>query len=140
MANSTGLNFTASEEAILESLNTEFILLFGSRAQGIARVNSDYDIGILLRQNPGKKFENKVYDVLYELVSNKINKLVNIDIVFLDQAPAELQAHVIKYGIPLYQRSPISFAHFKEQVMNMYADFRPLLNIFQSATLARIST
>ena len=83
--------------------------------------------------------EKSVYDKLYDLLSKKINKLVNIDIVFLESAPMELQTHVAKYGRVLYQTSLHVFPDYRERVMRKYTDFAPLRKIFQKATLERIS-
>lgn len=133
----TDSTFIAEDKQLLIALSIEALILFGSRAQNTDSKLSDYDIGVLIQ--PGKKYSHKrVYDAMYDLLSKKINQLVDIDIVFLHKAPLELQHHVAKYGIPLYQRTSYSFAKFRESVMLKYADFAPLRKIFQAATLARI--
>lgn len=124
--------FTSSEKDRLHSLAVKALLLFGSRAQKVATEKSDYDILVLGPKN------KKTYDTLYEILSQKINKLVNIDIVFLEDATMELQSHTAKYGVILYHDSPTTFADFREKVMQKYADFAPLRHIFQQATLKRI--
>lgn len=91
------MRFTESEQRQLKDLGIQAIILFGSRAQNTASSASDYDIGALGRNN------KQIYDFLYDLLSRKINQLVNIDIVFLTDAPMELQAHVAKYGQLLYE-------------------------------------
>lgn len=132
---------TAEEKNRLVSLGVEALILFGSRAQGVARVNSDYDFGVLLKdKRAARSHERRVemYDALYDLLSRVINQLVNIDIVFLDDAPAELQSHVTKYGIPLYEANKKAFLDFKERVMLLCSDFAPYKNIFHGAILSRI--
>lgn len=130
------ISFSQTEQLLLRDLGVRAVILFGSQALGIARLDSDYDFGVILDTSTDRK---KAYDTLYDLLSAKINKLVNIDIVFLDTAPMELQAHVAKHGLALYQSDSRIFADFKERVMNIYADFSPLRTIFSNATLSRIS-
>ena len=130
------LSFSPEEECQLKNCGVKAVILFGSQAQNIANAASDYDIGIIAS---AKSDHNTIYSLLYDLLSSKINRLVDIDIVFLDQAPGELLAHVVKYGVVLYQNTPNTFAQFKEKVINSYADFAPLRAIFSNAILSRIS-
>ncbi len=129
----TQLAFTPEEQREFLQLGIKAVILFGSRAQGISRPTSDYDIFIIGRRSP------EAYDFLYNLLSGKIQQLVNIDIVFQSTAPMELQNHVAQYGQPLFQENPMIFADFKSYVMETYADFEPLRRVFQQATLERIS-
>jgi hypothetical protein len=73
------------------------------------------------------------------MLSSKIQSLVNIDIVFLESAPGELRAHVMKYGKPIFEANVNVFADFRERVMTEYADFAPLREIFHRGILARIA-
>ncbi|OGY84317.1 MAG: hypothetical protein A3F54_03965 [Candidatus Kerfeldbacteria bacterium RIFCSPHIGHO2_12_FULL_48_17] len=135
------LKFSAEERTKLKHLGVDAVILFGSRAIGMAREKSDFDIGILVRDpkiifSPEKK--STLYDQLYDILSENIRQLVNIDIVFLQNVSAELQAHVMKHGKILYESDPNAFPNFKEQVMLQYADFAPLRTIFQSGTLSHI--
>lgn len=133
--------FTKREKEVLKGLEVEALILFGSRALGLARTNSDYDFGVLLKDKRIlRSHEQKIekYNALYDLLSGAINQLVNIDIVFLEDAPAELQAHVIQHGIPVYEADSKAFLDFKEYVMLLYADFEPYKNLFHRAILSRI--
>ncbi len=130
------LSFSSEEQQQLKNQSIEAVILFGSQAQNTANPASDYDIGVLTATKSDHK---AAYSLLYDLISAKINQLVDIDIVFLDQAPGELLSHVAKYGVVLYQNTPNTFAKFKEKVINLYADFAPLRAIFSNATLSRIS-
>lgn len=134
--------FTESERQMLKDLDVAVLVLFGSQAQGVAGPMSDYDIGVIL-SDPAKEFpgaaRSKIYDALYDLLSAKIQELVDIDIVFLRQAPMELRSHVVRYGALLHETDNNIFANFKERTMLDYADFAPHRRIFQQATLDRIS-
>ena len=135
------IKFSKDDEKKLRDLPVSALVLFGSRAQGIARENSDYDIGVLVSDHAVLENREKrkvLYNSLYDILSTNIAKLTNIDIVFLEEMPAELKAHVVKNGQLIYG-DPFAFANFKEREMLAYADFAPLREIFQRATLARIA-
>lgn len=127
------LTFTLPEQTELKKRNIAALVLFGSQAQETANSQSDYDVFVL---GPSSK-EN--YDYLYDLLAKKINSLTDIDIVFRNQAPLELQNHVAKFGRVLYAVNPVVFFDFRQQVMLLYSDFAPLRQMFQGATLSRIS-
>ena len=117
----------------LQNLEIDALILFGSQAQGLANENSDYDIFVL---GPKKQ---EIYDVVYDIVSAKIKKLLDIDIVFDSIAPMELKYHVAKYGKVLYQKNDSIFANFRQQIMIQHADFAEHRTIYSNATLARIN-
>lgn len=116
----------------LKNLGVNALILFGSQAQGIAGPMSDYDFFVI-----GKKTD-KMYDAIYDIVSDKIGKPTNIDIVFEENSPMELQNHVAKYGKVLFEVNGNVFANFRERVMIQYADFEPYRNMYSNATIARI--
>lgn len=125
----------------LQRLGVKALILFGSQAQGIARKGSDYDIGVLLNDNSvlsSATRRSALYRALHDILAGVIQQLVNIDIVFLDDAPAELQMHVVKYGIPIYEAYAQAFLRFKERVMLLYADFAPYRELFHKSILERI--
>lgn len=136
--NMNEVSLTTEEKRILERLPIEALVLFGSQAQGTARKGSDYDFGVLPSRLLSVEERKKVYDALYDLLSAKIQQLVNIDIVFLPEASMELQTSAATFGILFYERQPHAFARFRERVMDAYADFAPLRRIFHNAILARI--
>lgn len=136
------LNFTENEKAEFKKRSIGALVLFGSQAQDVAGPSSDFDIAVLVGDkkslfNPEKR--ETIYNFLYDILSPKIGRLTNVDIVFLETAPAELRAHVMKYGQVLYQSEENVFADFRAMVMEQYADFAPLREIFHSGILSRIS-
>lgn len=133
--------FNPEEKSYFQSAGVTAIILFGSRATGKARENSDFDIGILTDEKssmPGGSKHTDTYERLYEIFSGHIRQLVNIDIVFLQGAPGELKAHAVKQGVLLYEATPGVFSVFKEREMQRYADFAPLRAIFHQGILSRI--
>jgi predicted nucleotidyltransferase len=110
------------------------VVLFGSQAQGSANEASDYDIFVI-----GKKTREN-YDLVYDVLSNKINKITDLDIVFEESAPGELKNHVVKYGQVLFQKDDLVFPNFKQRAIIEYSDFAPVRAIYSNATLARINS
>lgn len=134
-------SFSKKETEKFKRLGIDAIVLFGSYAQNRARVSSDYDFGLLVEaksilNNPKKR--GKIYDAIYDILSGRIKKLADIDIVFLENAPYELQAHVMKHGKVLYEARSNIFANYKARIILMYSDFAPLKRIFHKGILERI--
>ena len=127
------ITFSPADQKLLQNSGVDGLILFGSQAQGIANSASDFDILVI-----GRKKAN-TYDVIYDLLSGKINQLVDVDIVFATDAPVELKNHVVKYGQVLYQTTPSTFPDFKAQTMLESADFAPYRQMFNQATISRIS-
>mgnify|MGYP001572945122 CR=1 FL=1 len=129
----------------LSSLGVTGVYLFGSQALGTAGPVSDFDVGVLVEKTQmlsDRKKRKALYDVLYDLLSpevaKEVQRLCNIDIVFLQDTDLQLQYHVAKHGKPLFEKDPNTFANFVESVMERYADFAPLRHLFTQAILARI--
>lgn len=133
-------DFDKKEKDIFKSLSVEALILFGSQAQKRAGPMSDFDIGVIFKKNPQPSLtKNEIYLALYGILEKHINQLVNIDIVFLEDAPSELRAHVMKYGVVIFESGPHIFADFKAFVMEQCSDFAPLQHIFHKGILSRIT-
>lgn len=135
------ISFSSREKELLQQLSVGAVMLFGSRAQGLEYSLSDFDFGVIVSDSsilysPEKR--KKIYDALYDILSSKIKQLATIDIVFLEDAPFELRAHVMKYGKVLFEARQGIFADFKADVMERYADFAPLKKIFHTGVLSQI--
>ncbi len=133
--------FSKQEQDKLRQLTVSAVILFGSRAQETQTEKSDFDIGILVSDTKilfNHEERKNLYDALYELLSPIIETVATIDVVFLQTAPAELQAHVMKYGKALFEIAPNIFANYKARVMLLYADFAPLRAIFHRGVLSQI--
>lgn len=139
---------TEQEKSILETLDIEALILFGSHAQELAGPLSDIDVGVLVkdprvlkkRSQRNGLYDSLYVDVLSPLAGRAIKRLCDIDIVFLQDELVNLQLkyHVSNHGVPLYERHTRAFADFKENIMERYADFAPLRRMFHKAILARI--
>ena len=127
------INISSLDGELLQKIGVKALVLFGSQARGLARSDSDFDFGVMAADS------KETYDQLYNFLSAKINKLVNIDIVFLNKAPLELAAHTAKYGQLLYEEKSGIYADFCQKTMINCADFSYYRHMFQQATLDRIS-
>jgi len=90
-------------KGLIETLKEHGILLayiFGSRARGNAREDSDYDIAVL--------FSNEDASIIDEInlavkLADALNEPVEkIDVVSLNRADLLIKARVLKEGIPIY--------------------------------------
>ncbi len=125
-------DFSDQERGRLVQAGVRMLVIFGSQAQGLTLANSDVDVLAFGSDN------KQVYDAVYELMSKKIDRLTDIDIVFAGRAPMELLNHASKYGQVIYAQRPADFADFRQRVMLLYSDFAPYRKQFQQATLERI--
>ncbi|MDU5108476.1 nucleotidyltransferase domain-containing protein [Clostridium sp.] len=91
------------EEKIYKNLISYFnnnkyiqkVVLFGSRAKGNYKYNSDIDLGILC----DKKYKGTIAEELDEIVG-----IYSLDIVFLDSMNDEIKLQIEKYGIEIYNK------------------------------------
>lgn len=71
----------------------EKVILFGSRAKGNYKYNSDIDLAILC----DKLYKDTVVEEIEELIG-----VYSSDIVFLDQLTGDIKKQVDVYGIEIY--------------------------------------
>jgi predicted nucleotidyltransferase len=123
----------------LEKLNIGVVYIFGSRAQGLAKKNSDTDIGIVFSEVVENADLLQIYERLYSLFSTANRKQKGeIDIVFLQSASLALQFNAIKYGKVAYEISAKFRVAYEEKIMLLHSDFEPFAKEFDAMVLARI--
>ena len=111
------------------------VYLFGSQAEGLARRESDIDLGIVLR--PGASPPDKL-DVLANLVKAGFE---NVDVVFLDPIHIEdivLWFEVVRHNRVIYATSDFDRGTLFSKIIRMYWDFLPILEIQRRAYKERI--
>lgn len=98
----------------------DFIVLFGSRAQGTSLPISDMDIGVKVSAS-----ENEYGKLQLELAGFFTSDAhPQIDIVLLDAASLTLKYRVIRDGKLLYQRNADLWPTFVEEVLSRYPDWK----------------
>ena len=78
-----------------DNSNIYKVILFGSRAKGNAKYNSDIDLAI----DCDKKYKGTIYEDIDELIG-----VYSCDIAFLDRINNELKDQIDKYGITIYEK------------------------------------
>lgn len=122
----------------LEKIHVSLVYLFGSYAEGKNHPLSDIDIGVVFSDDSillgdCRKIYNELYDIFTDVYLGK-----SIDIVFLQNTGLELCFDVITNGLILYESSRDERLYFEEKINILLADFKPFLNEFNKAVLARI--
>lgn len=108
---------------ILARYNPVAVYLFGSRAQGSARADSDIDLALLLPDDCSLPATERIDLIarLEELAGRRV------DLVLLNRAPLPLQFEIIHTGIVLYESSFDARTDFEDIVVRDYLDLRPML-------------
>lgn len=125
---------TASLETVCHQYGVSLVVLFGSQVTGLARDDSDVDLGVLL----------DCYPLVPETELALIRDLVhatrsgNLDLTILNQADPLLGYHVALRGIPVYEREPHTFDRYRLRAWKRFIDtarFRRLEDDFIQAFL-----
>lgn len=122
----------------LVDLGVGIVYLFGSHAEGTTGPLSDIDIGVVftdLTTSRGNTLD--VYSKLYDIFTT-IFQTENLDVVFLERASLELRFDVIQHGQTIFEIEPDFRDAFEHRTVMLYADFKPTLQHFDHAVLARI--
>jgi predicted nucleotidyltransferase len=119
-----------------EELGVFIVYLFGSRSIKKGSPLSDVDIGVVLKDPSLGKNTRQLYHSLYQLFSD-LYPASELDIVLLQIAPLSLQYSAVKEGKVVFEEDPTFTADYENFVINQYLDFRPVLDLFDRATLGR---
>jgi len=102
--------------------------LFGSRARGAARPDSDIDVAVLVDDacaaGPGA-----VKATLFQLIGalGRAVRSDRLDLVLLNRAPPLLRHRVVRDGVLLHARSEAERVRFVRRTLREYLDFEPRL-------------
>lgn len=97
-------------------LDLEFIVLFGSRARGSAREESDVDLAVM----PSSSTPGGALDVL-RVLAHRL-KRSDLDLVWLPGAPWLLEWEVSRHGQLVEERRPGSFESYRRYTVMRRAD------------------
>ena len=127
-------------EAIARALSplchVQAAFLFGSRAVGRAREDSDIDVAVLLAggvadEEPRTRLRTLLEALAAELAADRL------DLVILNEAPPALAFQVLKYGVLAMDRDPVPLHRFRVRVYSEHADFEPVERFFREVTRRR---
>jgi predicted nucleotidyltransferase len=102
--------------------------LYGSRARGSARPDSDVDIAVLFETDPPATFEGLPLDLEGDL-ENAIG--LPVQLLVLNGAPADLVHRVLRDGVLLLERDPSARIRFEVRRRNEYFDLLPVLREYR---------
>ncbi len=88
-------------EQVISSAKPRSIVLFGSRARGDHRTNSDFDIAVL-----GRSCSSPMWHKLISEISESNNSLYAIDLVEFESLPKGHQEKIQTEGKMLYESTP----------------------------------
>ncbi len=108
------------------------VYLFGSRAEGVARPDSDLDIAVLVEKQPEDRFAYRMG------LAEDLEKLTGIhtEVVILQEVPLLLQFQVLKHGKLLFERDPAQRAAYQMHLMSRYYDYKRFFD-FHSRSLRK---
>lgn len=102
--------------------------LFGSRAAGRARADSDVDVAILMADDPPETLEGMGFDVAAAL-EEELD--VPVDLVVLNRAPVELVHYVLRGGALVYETDASLRVAFEVRARAEYFDLKPILDEYR---------
>lgn len=143
------IKFSKKQIKQIEKIGVETIYLFGSYAKGINHSLSDVDIGIVFAKT--EKYRDKTMDAylkLYNIFTDVLPKEYlrrrfktrahEMDIVFLQSAPINLQFNAIRGAKILYEKDRKKRLEYEERVIKRYLDLNYLYNLSYKYLLERI--
>jgi len=119
---------------ILRGHDVTVAYLFGSRAEGVARQTSDYDIAVLFGHTPTLREVGMLQSALAQVAN------VPVDVVELDRAQLELQAKVVQDGRLIFSADEPRRVAFETKTRSCWFDFRPVQRQLTRAYLRRVAT
>lgn len=108
--------------------------LFGSRAEGTARPESDHDVAVLFSESePAFDATVALGDGLAEMLGTPV------DVVDLDRAELELRGRVAEQGLLLFSADEPRRVAFEVDARIRWIEFRPVLEETTRSYLRRVA-
>lgn len=112
--------------------------LFGSRAEGRAHAQSDYDVGVLLpvclATDECSKWRMELLGRLMDAYHADV-----VDVVILNEAPPLLRYEVIRHRHVLFNRDDEARVAFEVRTMQEWRDWEPRLRRLLRARMQRFA-
>lgn len=123
--------------AALEPLDDIAVaVLFGSRAKGTARPNSDLDVALIpSTDDPHRRLR------LLQRAAAELASLVpsdRADVVFLDEAPVLLRQRVMEHGKLVLVRDEAPWKRLRVKTMREWGDMEPYRKRYMAAQRRRL--
>ncbi len=115
--------------ALFKSYEILAVYLFGSRADGTAREDSDYDFGVLFDSSSK---QGKRLAIIMEIEEKAVKILDKpVDIIPLDKVSIEKKFLIISKGILIFSKDEHKRTDFEELAIRDYLDFKPFLETYR---------
>lgn len=112
--------------------------LFGSRAHGRERPDSDFDIGVLLDNDAAGAERGATISRLAGRLGRVVSSAL-LDIVVLNDAPVLLRQRVLRDGVLLHERSPGERVRFAVRTIQEYQDSQVRRDEFTRRRIQRLT-
>lgn len=113
------------------------LLVFGSRARGSERPDSDLDVAVLpsVGDDPQarRRLQTRLAVALADLAPEG-----RVDVVFLDEASDLLRQRVLETGRLLINRDPMAFRDLRVRTMREYGDREWVRDLMRTAQKRRL--
>lgn len=123
-----------SVDAVLANAGVRFAYLFGSRATGSARPDSDADVAVMCDE----ALDLRDVAALAADLAVPLN-VPSVDVVDLLRAPLELRGKVVVDGRLIFDASPPRRVRFEVETRSMWFDYRPTLEAHTRRFLRQVA-
>lgn len=128
------------DEAILRAVESipgiSVLVLFGSRARGDHRPDSDLDVAVLPESRDPKDRRHLLSSIAVALADLASDG--RVDVVFLDQADDVIRQRVMEHGRVLLNRNPEAWKELRVRTMREYGDREWVRNLYIKAQKQRL--
>jgi predicted nucleotidyltransferase len=129
------------DAAILERVRAvggiSIAVVFGSRAAGTPRPDSDLDVAVLPAEGhslPRRKLQARVAAALADLAPDG-----RVDVVFLDEAPELLRQRIFESGRPVLITDEERWKDLRIRTMREHGDREPYRRLLRAAQMCRLT-
>ncbi len=107
----------------------ELAYLYGSYASGLAREDSDVDIGILVNLVTAESVDWKYEVDLAMKIENALGK--EVDLRTINKAPLYFLDQVVNEGKILFATSDEAMTEFESRIIMKYLDIKPVYDLYE---------
>jgi predicted nucleotidyltransferase len=125
---------TSAVDLVLATAGVRFAYLFGSRATGRSRPNSDADIAIM----PGRPLDLLAEADLADRLAQAL-QVPTVDLVDLRRASLRMRGRVLEEGQRLYSADEPGRVAFEVRTRGEYFDFLPTQRAHRDRFLRRVA-
>ena len=126
-----------SAAAAIAGLEVAAVYLFGSRAKGTARSDSDYDIAVLFPEGIEALSRLDMTALIQDRLSRSLGAAA--DVIDLNSAPDILAFQVLRYGRLLIRRDEHARIGYEVALRKRYMDFDPYRRLYIARTIGQLA-